>query len=101
MLLWCFDDYLVFTLFTLSMLILMESMQVKQRIQNMESLRAMRTESFPVLVYRNVSAHSTPHSLEDMAVCAEQPARSRRHHQRERAPSFQRVHLRPRRVGVL
>ena len=100
MLLWCFDDYLVFTLFTLSMLILMESMQVKQRIQNMESLRAMRTESFPVLVYRNVSAHSTPHSLEDVAVRAEQPARSRRHHQRERAPSFQRVHLRPRRVGV-
>lgn len=33
---------------------MMESMQVKQRIQNMESLRSMRVESFPVLVYRNV-----------------------------------------------
>ena len=54
MLLWCFDDYLGFTLFTLAMLVLMESMQVKQRIQNMENLRAMRTESFHVLAYRDV-----------------------------------------------
>ena len=54
MLLWCFDDYLGFTLFTLAMLVLMESMQVKQRIQNMENLRAMRTESFPVLAYLDV-----------------------------------------------
>lgn len=36
------------------MLVVMESMQVKQRIQNMENLRAMRTESFPVLAYREV-----------------------------------------------
>ena len=61
-LLWCFDDYLGFTLFTLAMLVLMESMQVKQRIQNMENLRAMRTESFPVLVYRDVLAHRLPHA---------------------------------------
>ena len=39
------------------MLILMESMQVQQRIQNMKNLRAMRKESFPVLVYREVRNH--------------------------------------------
>ena len=61
-LLWCFDDYLGFTLFTLAMLVLMESMQVKQRIQNMENLRAMRTESFPVLAYRNVRPSPHPHA---------------------------------------
>ena len=53
-LLWCFDDYLGFSVFTLVMLVVMESSQVKQRIHNMESLRSMRTESFPVLVYRDV-----------------------------------------------
>ena len=60
MLLWCFDDYLGFTLFTLVMLVLMESMQVTQRIQNMENLRAMRTESFPVLAYRDVRPSHHP-----------------------------------------
>ena len=54
-LLWCFDDYLGFTVFTLIMLVAMESMQVKSRIQNMENLRSMRTESFLILVYRDVS----------------------------------------------
>ncbi len=62
MLLWCFDDYLGFTLFTLAMLVLMESMQVKQRIQNMENLRAMRTESFHVLAYRNVRPSPRHHA---------------------------------------
>lgn len=62
MLLWCFDDYLGFTLFTLAMLVLMESMQVKQRIQNMENLRAMRTESFHVLTYRNVRPSPRHHA---------------------------------------
>ena len=50
------------TLFTLAMLVLMESMQVKQRIQNMENLRAMRTESFPVLAYRDVRPSHHPHA---------------------------------------
>lgn len=58
-LLWCFDDYLFFTLFTLAMLVMMESMQVKQRIQYMKNLREMRTESFPVLAYRGVLLPST------------------------------------------
>ena len=62
MLLWCFDDDLGFTLFTLAMLVLMESMQVKQRIQNMENLRAMRTESFHVLTYRNVRPSPRHHA---------------------------------------
>ena len=53
-LLWCIDDYMGYTLFTLGMLVLMESLQVKQQILSMKSLRDMRTESFPVLVYRNV-----------------------------------------------
>ena len=61
-LLWCFDDYLFFTLFTLAMLVLMESMQVKQRIQNMESLRSMRTESSPILVYRDAGVSLPPHA---------------------------------------
>lgn len=50
---------------------MMESMQVKQRIQNMESLRSMRTESFPVLVYRNVGLRFVCSSLEDMAIHTE------------------------------
>lgn len=61
-LLWCVDDYVGYTLFTLGMLVLMESLQVKQQILSMKSLRDMRTESFPVLVYRNVLLRASPHS---------------------------------------
>lgn len=51
------------------MLVVMESMQVKQRIQNMENLRAMRTESFPVLAYREVRLGSFFDIPETMALC--------------------------------
>lgn len=51
------------------MLVVMESMQVKQRIQNMENLRAMRTESFPVLAYREVGLGSFFDIPETMALC--------------------------------
>lgn len=51
------------------MLIMMESMQVKQRIQNMENLRAMRTESFPVLTYRQVQFAFLFDIPETMALC--------------------------------
>ena len=44
------------------MLVLMESMQVKQRIQNMESLRSMRTQSSPILVYRDAGVSLSPHA---------------------------------------
>ncbi|KNB45779.1 putative cation-transporting ATPase [Blastocystis sp. subtype 4] len=76
-LLWCFDDYLFYTLLTLGMLVMMESMQVKQRIQNMESLRSMRVESFPVLVYRNKtwqyiqSSHLVPGDI--ISICSRKP----------------------------
>lgn len=52
MLLYCFDDYFVFSLFTLIMLLFLESTLTKQRLKNFSELQEMKQKPVEIYAYR-------------------------------------------------